>query len=61
MRRHPVIDYVCDGCGCTEQFTCNCWEKNGAGAAKYSPRQIAGRIHLEELRDKQHGKQRGSK
>jgi hypothetical protein len=58
MRRHPVTNYVCGGCGKTEQFACDCWEDEGA---KYSPRQIAGRIHLEELRDKQQSKQRGRK
>lgn len=55
-----MTDYVCGGgCGSTEQFSCNCWEKNDA--AKYSPRQIAGRIYLEELQDKLYGKQRGRK
>lgn len=53
-----MTNYVCGGCGKTEQFACNCWEDEGA---KYSPRQIAGRIHLEELRDKHQGKQRGRK
>lgn len=45
-----MTNYVCGSCGSTEQFSCNCWEKEGEGA-RCSPRRIAGQIYLEELRD----------